>query len=102
MEINKVEQKYQETRKQYEQSEHGKEVRKAYRETEKYKAMKQKWRENNSDKIKEQTRKYKQENKEKLNETQLCECGGKFSLKHKSTHLKTKKHQNFLDASKHL
>lgn len=88
-------QKNKETRKQYEQSEHGKEVRKAYQQTEKYKELKRNWRETNIDKIREQNKKYKDENKEKLNETHICECGGKFSLKNKSAHLKTKKHQKF-------
>ena len=89
-----------ETRKLYEQSDHGKEIRKQYQQTEKCKETKQIWREINSDKIKEQKRKYKEENKEKLNETQICECGGSWSLKHKAKHERTNKHQNFLDASK--
>ena len=37
---------------------------------------------------------YKQENREHLNAKHDCElCGGKFTTKHKSRHLKSKKHK---------
>ena len=42
--------------------------------------------------------------KEKSNIKHDCLCGGKFTHKHKSTHLKTKKHKNLskLILLKHL
>ena len=52
--------------------------------------------EDNKEKIKEYRKEYRQENKEKLNEKITCECGGKYTHKHKSTHFKTKKHIEFL------
>ena len=39
---------------------------------------------------------YYQKNIEKLNEKITCECGGKYTKKGKSKHLKTKKHQDYL------
>lgn len=51
---------------------------------------------NNLEKIKEKGKKYYQNNLDKLKEKITCECGGKYLYYHKSTHLKTKKHQNYL------
>ena len=43
---------------------------------------------------------YYSENKNKINERQNkkfdCDCGGKYTYAHKSQHLKSKKHQNYL------
>jgi hypothetical protein len=40
---------------------------------------------------------YMKKNKEKLNEDFICEeCGGKYKYMSKTTHEKTKKHQNSL------
>lgn len=36
-------------------------------------------------------------NKDKMKETHICECGGKYCLAGKSSHIKTKKHQNFIN-----
>lgn len=36
---------------------------------------------------------YYQTNKEQINEKHLCECGGKYTTTHKSSHIKTLKHQ---------
>jgi hypothetical protein len=47
----------------------------------------------NKDNIKKRTDK----NKEKLFEKIICECGGHFIYKHKSTHLKTKIHLKYLE-----
>lgn len=44
-----------------------------------------KWRAEHSEQIKEK-------NSEKFN----CDCGGKFTHKHKSQHIKTKKHQEYI------
>ena len=52
--------------------------------------------ENNKEKILEQQKTYRENNKEKRNEKFECECGGKFTYTHKSIHLKTKRHQNYL------
>jgi hypothetical protein len=38
---------------------------------------------------------YREKNKDKLCQEIICECGGKYKLRHKSTHLKTKLHQDF-------
>ena len=40
--------------------------------------------------------KYQKENYEKLNQIHQCECGGSYSHKNKSTHLKTYKHIKYL------
>ena len=37
-------------------------------------------------------------NKELINTKINCECGGKYSKRHKSTHEKTKKHTNFINS----
>uniref|UniRef100_A0A6C0H1U4 GIY-YIG domain-containing protein n=1 Tax=viral metagenome TaxID=1070528 RepID=A0A6C0H1U4_9ZZZZ len=52
-------------------------------------------KEKNKEKIKEYRDNYREINKEKINKKIICECGGKYTLRHKSTHLKTKKHLNF-------
>jgi len=58
----------------------------------------QKYYEENKDKISEQHQKYREENKDKINQKALekftCECGGRYTFKHKAHHLKTKKHQD--------
>ena len=50
---------------------------------------------------KENYKKYKQDNKEKIQQQQKqkhnCECGGKYTNNHKSHHIKSKKHQEYLD-----
>ena len=38
----------------------------------------------------------KEKNKERLNETIYCECGGKYKIHHKTHHIKTKLHQTFI------
>ena len=55
--------------------------------------------EENKEVIKERGKKYREANKEKLREKHTCECGGKYTLKHKSTHAKSKKHQAYMDAN---
>jgi len=60
----------------------------------------EKYYENNKEYIKERSKEYSKEyrenNREKLNEKLRekhdCECGGKYTLPHKSEHLRTKKH----------
>ncbi len=50
----------------------------------------------NREEIKEQQKQYKVENKEKLTKLFNCECGGKYQKKHKSTHFKSERHQNYI------
>ena len=72
------------------------------------------YRQRNSDKIKEQTRLYREQhadhekdrhkqyynkNKERINEAiQCCVCSGRYSAWHKNRHVKTKMHQQALEA----
>jgi len=53
------------------------------------------YRETNKDKIKE----YRVNNKDKTNEKFECECGGKYTHSHKSTHFKSTKHQEFIKSN---
>jgi hypothetical protein len=68
------------------------------------KKSREKWRKNNKDK----TKKYYNEHKEDFNKRSYensikrkkfidCECGGRYSNLHKSTHFKTKMHSEFLN-----
>jgi len=78
-----------------------KEKLKEYREAnkEKIKENIKKWREANKEVMAEKLKEYREANKEKLREKHTCECGGKYTLKHKSTHAKSKKHQAYMDAN---
>jgi hypothetical protein len=74
----------------------------------KIKAMSKKYYTNNQDVLKEKNKKYREENlqktldygkewREKNKEKILCECGGHFIKYNKSYHLKTKKHQAYIN-----
>jgi predicted GIY-YIG superfamily endonuclease len=52
---------------------------------------------NNKEKIRERQNKYYELNKEKLLEKFDCNCGGIYSTTNKQRHLKSKKHQNFIN-----
>ena len=52
----------------------------------------------NKKKILENCDKYREENKEKILEKFECQCGGKYTYKNKSRHLKTPKHQSYLSS----
>ena len=39
---------------------------------------------------------YHESNKAKINAKNNCECGGKYTHKHKSAHFKSIKHQKFV------
>ena len=54
------------------------------------------YRNNNKDKIKESSKNYYIVNKDKINEKFDCECGGKYIKTHKSRHIKSLKHQEFI------
>ena len=43
--------------------------------------------------------KYRDEHKEHLNAKHNCDCGGIYSTIHKSRHIKTKKHQDYINQS---
>jgi hypothetical protein len=63
----------------------------------KIKEQKKEYRIENADKIKEQKKEYRIENANKLKEKCNCECGGKYTTIHLSTHQKTKKHIDFIN-----
>ena len=50
----------------------------------------------NKEKLKVSAKTNREVNKNKLNESFECECGGKYIYTHKSTHIKTSKHQKYL------
>ena len=56
--------------------------------------------EDNKDKILEKKKQYRIDNKDKINEKKkekfTCECGSKYTKCHKSRHLKTKKHLQYI------
>ena len=54
------------------------------------------YRDDNKDKNNENQKLYYQDNKDKINEKNVCECGGCYSNHHKSAHLKTLKHLNYI------
>ena len=49
----------------------------------------------NCEKIKEISRNYRLNNREKLNTAYSCACGGKFTMKNISIHTKSKKHMRY-------
>lgn len=57
----------------------------------------QQYYKDNKEKIQEYKKSYKENNIEKFKQKCNCKCGGKYSYSHKSTHLKTKKHQNYVN-----
>tara|TARA_R110000823_G_scaffold186069_3_gene318439 strand:- start:2728 stop:3069 length:342 start_codon:yes stop_codon:yes gene_type:complete len=54
------------------------------------------YHQNNKESIAIKKKEYRQNNKESLNKKFNCECGGKYTHTNKSTHLRSKKHQNFI------
>lgn len=53
----------------------------------------------NADEVKERTKQYYRDNADRLNAKIICECGGKHTFKHKSTHLKSNKHQKYISSN---
>jgi hypothetical protein len=53
------------------------------------------YRKNNQDKIKEYKKEYCKNNQDKIKEKFNCDCGGCYTKVNKSTHEKTKKHQEW-------
>jgi hypothetical protein len=54
------------------------------------------WFDNHKEEKREYDKKYREEKKEKLEETYLCECGSTCLKRQKLRHEKTSKHQEFL------
>lgn len=61
------------------------------------------WREENREYLRKKNNEYRETNKAKILKQQsekfTCECGGKYTRKHKSKHFKTKKHKIFISVS---
>lgn len=72
---------------------------KNYKKTEKYKQLRKEYLQKDGvkQKLVERTKKYYEENKDKLTEKFNCDCGGKYTKAQFTTHTKTKIHQNFLN-----
>ena len=72
---------------------------KEYRENNKDK--RKEYYQENKDKIKEKTKKYKEKNKEHIKEINKqkinCDCGGKYTHTNKASHMKTKKHIDYIN-----
>lgn len=87
--------------KQYYQAniEHIKDYHKQYQQVnvEKIKEQTKQYYQANAEKIKERTKQYRQDNADKIKQKHDCPCGGKYTTSGKSTHLKTKKHQKYLE-----
>jgi len=58
---------------------------------------KKEYHEKNKESILNRKKIYYQNNKAKLNEKFICYCNGCFTKKNKSTHIKSKKHQAYLE-----
>lgn len=77
---------------------HIKECQRAYNEANKDKISQKacEYYEANKDKISQKKREYYEANKEQINQKRSqkidCECGGKYTLRNRSKHMKTKKH----------
>ncbi len=100
--------KLKETHKKYyeqnidkikEYNEQNKEKRKEYREQHRDKIkeyMVKYWNENKT-KLLEQKKEYRAQNRERLYEKHTCPCGGRYTNQHKTRHIKTLKHQEYLN-----
>ena len=54
------------------------------------------YKQNNKDATKTKGIQYRRDNYDMINDKCVCSCGGSYTYKHKSTHLKTQKHQTFI------
>ena len=68
---------------------------------EQIKAKSKQYRERNKDKLKAKKKQYRANNKERINakkkEKFECECGSIYTHGHKARHMKSKKHQEYMD-----
>ena len=88
-------------KKHYEENQeyHKERSKKHYEENQEYhKERSKKYREENREEYLKKNKKYYEENKAKLNKKYDCDCGGKYTHRHTKTHLKSKKHQDYLGA----
>ena len=77
---------------------HIKEYDKKYRDDNKqyFNEYNKKYRENNKQYFKEYDKKYRDDNKDKINEKFTCECGGKYTRRHRLQHCRSKKHLEYI------
>jgi hypothetical protein len=75
---------------------------KAYYEENKNKVLEsqKKYTEENKNKILAYKKLYREKNAEKIKEPNVCDCGGHYTNEHKTRHLKSIIHQNFLKQQK--
>tara|TARA_R110001606_G_C15344591_1_gene646949 strand:+ start:1519 stop:1746 length:228 start_codon:yes stop_codon:yes gene_type:complete len=59
--------------------------------------IKKKYYNLNKEKILLKKKEYRLKNISKINEKFTCDCNGKYTTQHKSCHMKTKKHLNFIE-----
>lgn len=53
------------------------------------------WKSENKQRISDVGKIHREKNKEKLMQKNICVCGGQYTTRHKSTHIKTKMHLNY-------
>ena len=74
-------------------------IKPAHISPEQVKANRQKYHEEHRDNKRAYDKEYRENTYDKRWFKHECPCGGKYTTLHKSTHLKTKKHQKFLKTS---
>jgi hypothetical protein len=86
--------------KQY--REDNKEKIKQYREDNKEKLNEytKQYRKDNKERSNEYAKQYREDNKERINEKFNCLCSGKYTLRNKARHLKSKLHLYYIEAQK--
>jgi hypothetical protein len=67
-----------------------------YRSEEETKENRKKYFDNRKEIKKEYDKNYRDLKKDIIFEDNICECGGLYKTKHKSTHIKTKKHTDYI------
>lgn len=58
------------------------------------------WKQENKKKISDHGKIYRIANIARLTKNNICECGGLYQTTHKSTHIRTKKHLNYIELNK--
>jgi len=91
---NRTTREYRQDNKEY-----YKEYNKQYREDNKERLDEQKrqWYQDNKEAVKHRVKQYREDNKARLKQKFNCESGGKYTKESESKHMKTKKHQNFIN-----
>jgi hypothetical protein len=59
--------------------------------------IRKEWYQKNADELKEKEKKYREKNADKINEIIICTCGSRYTRHHKARHLRTQKHQKYLE-----